>query len=193
MIDDAQKELIRQAADLFQYPYEPISPCIQKVIDDLDQMYPIIGRELNRFSQSVERMEPCKVEELYVQTFDVQASCCLDVGYVLFGEDYKRGQFMAEIRKLEREYHVDTGTNLPDFLPHMLLLITRMSDEDARLLVSTFIFPAITKMAQTFDESKNAYRYLLRSMKDLLEEVYQPEIEEPLQALPVVQERQACQ
>ena len=37
--------------------------------------------------------------EYYIKTFDVQASCYLDIGYILFGEDYKRGEFLVNLAK----------------------------------------------------------------------------------------------
>ena len=100
-------------------------------------------------------------EELYVATFDVQAACCLDVGYVTFGEDYKRGQFMAEMKVLMREHQIEIGTELPDFLPNILRLLPKVSYAEAQELVEKIVAPAIVKMQEPFSESFNPYKILL--------------------------------
>ena len=65
-------------------------------------------------------------QEYYISTFDVQAICFLDIGYVLFGEDYKRGIFLVNIKKEQIKAGNDCGSELPDHLPNILTLLPKM-------------------------------------------------------------------
>jgi nitrate reductase assembly molybdenum cofactor insertion protein NarJ len=51
-------------------------------------------------------------EELYTKTFDVQPICYLDLGYVIFGEDYKRGAFLLHMQEEQQKVNNDCGTDL---------------------------------------------------------------------------------
>ena len=113
------------------------------------------------------------MEELYTHTFDVQAIAYLDVGYVLFGEDYKRGHFLVKMQGLQREYGNDCGTELPDFLPNILTLLPRLSDrQETAELVNSIVLPAIDKMIQGFKENGNIYRDVLQTVSGVLREDY---------------------
>ncbi len=114
-----------------------------------------------------------EMEELYTRTFDVQAIAYLDVGYVLFGEDYKRGHFLVKMQALQREYDNDCGTELPDHLPNILTLLPKMADQqEVEELVGKLVLPAIDKMTQGFKESENPYLEALRTVAEVLKEDY---------------------
>lgn len=114
-----------------------------------------------------------EMEEVYTRTFDVQAIAYLDVGYVLFGEDYKRGHFLVKMQGLQQECGNDCGTELPDHLPNILTLLPRMADqEEAGELVNKLVLPAIDKMVQGFAENGNPYLDVLRMVSGVLQEDY---------------------
>jgi len=169
---------------LLFYPYEPLLPKVRHCRALLQEKYPEQAEQLAAFEDYVQSVPDAQVEELYLQTFDIQAVCCLDVGYVQFGEDYKRGQFMAQLKELHRKYGVDLGSELPDFLPNVLILLSRIPKEEAALLVSIFIEPAVSSMVKSFEGSKNVYRAPLQVIQDFLERTYLP------QKLPVIQPRE---
>ena len=64
--------------------------------------------------------------ELYLRTFDVQAITTLDIGYVLFGEDYKRGALLAGLSAEHKKVSNDCGIELADHLPNVLRLLPKM-------------------------------------------------------------------
>lgn len=110
------------------------------------------------------------MEELYVCTFDVQSICCLDVGYVMFGEDYRRGQFMAQLKMLEKARGIACGSELPDFLPNILRLLPRLDNNEAQTLVETIVAPAIDKMLAGFATDGNIYREPLAALREVIKE-----------------------
>ena len=108
------------------------------------------------------------LEELYTRTFDIQAPCTLDVGYVLFGEDYKRGHFLVKMHELQNQYENDCGTELADHLPNILTLLEKMKETDpeqAEDLVKKIVLPALEKMLQRFSaDTENIYAGRLRDV-----------------------------
>ncbi len=101
-------------------------------------------------------------QEYYLKTFDVQAVCYLDIGYVLFGEDYKRAQFLVNLKQEHQKAGVDCGTELADHLPNVLKLLEATNDHEfADELGFVVLIPAIRFMILKFGGSVNFYRGLL--------------------------------
>ncbi|NJN14286.1 MAG: hypothetical protein HC813_01110 [Planctomycetes bacterium] len=70
--------------------------------------------------------EASEMEELYTRTFDINPVCSLETGWQLFGEDYKRGAFLVEMRQRLQEAEIPEGTELPDHLGYTLRLLGRL-------------------------------------------------------------------
>lgn len=114
-----------------------------------------------------------EMEELYTRTFDIQAVCPLDVGYVLFGEDYKRGHFLVKMRELHEAYGNDCGTELADHLPNILRLLPLMPDPgEAGEFVNRLLLPAVEKMLEGFSDHGNLYAGVLAATRDILQQDY---------------------
>lgn len=128
---------------------------------------------LDEFIQFLNITSPEKVEELYLRTFDVQAVTTLDIGYVLFGDDYKRGELLVNLSKEHHKVGNDCGNELADNLSNLLRLIPKMIDGEIRNeLVDMIILPALAKIIKEFEvkniEMKNnVYK---RKYKTLIEQ-----------------------
>lgn len=100
-----------------------------------------------------------ELQELYTRTFDVQAATTLGIGYVLFGDDYKRGELLVHLNREMRAAGVDCGSELPDHLPTILRLLARWDDAElARELVAEIVRPALERMLAEFEEQRAAER-----------------------------------
>lgn len=126
-----------------------------------------------KFMSAIASLDQGAWEELYVATFDVQAVCCLDIGYVLYGEDYKRGQFMANLKEAYRTLGIEIGLELPDHLPNILRLLPKLKFGDAADLVNGVVAPALDKMSGGFEKSENPYRFLIAIVRQVLRQDYQ--------------------
>lgn len=116
------------------------------------------------------------IEEAYTNTFDVQAVCPLEIGYTLFGEDYKRGEFLVRMSDLHQEHQTPiNNSELSDFLPNVLMLLNRMPDDEFKKeFIEKIVMPALTKMLKNFDEKKglNPFSLPIRALTDLLARHY---------------------
>src|SRR5215831_3801063 len=117
---------------------------------------------LDEFRSGVAAQSLSGLQELYTRTFDLNPACALEVGYHLFGENYKRGEFLAHLRETEAPFDLGQSQQLPDYLPVLLRLLPRLEDEELRgSLITECLIPGIEKMLASFKDGDNAYRSLL--------------------------------
>lgn len=148
-------------AELFVYPDKQYIERVKNLREFLSKSYPAAKVHLDEFLELLPIHDLDLMQELFTRTFDVQAVTTLDVGYLLFGDDYKRGELLANLSREHREAGNDCGSELGDHLPNMLKLLARLKDEDLiGDLVNELLVPALTKMIREFDptqiEKKNA-------------------------------------
>ena len=93
----------------------------------------------------------------------------MEVGYVLFGEDYKRGQFLVHLQQEHRRAGNPCGSELADFLPNVLNLVPQWVDPQvAHEFTTVFLIPAVEKMLEGFKENGNVYAGPLRTVLEIL-------------------------
>lgn len=103
-----------------------------------------------------------ELEEAYTRSFDLNPACTLDVGWHLFGETYKRGQFLAMMRHHHHLHGIEEGTELPDHLPALLDLSMHLESQDALDLVDDCVLPALEKVLEALQEGP--YRPVLQAL-----------------------------
>lgn len=125
--------------------------------------------------------EPEK-QELFTRTFDIQAPCCLEVGYAVFGEDYKRGHLLVQLQGLHRKFDNACGTELADHLTNILTLLPKIAKADfdeTRDFVSFIVLPGVEKMLEAFKDEANPYRSLLATVFKTIQDDFDPEWTNP--------------
>jgi nitrate reductase assembly molybdenum cofactor insertion protein NarJ len=142
-------------APLFRYPSEKLGNQARLVLNAIQTSYTEAAESLRKFEEFVHRTPLDTMEEIYTKTFHIQAICYLDLGYVIFGEDYKRGEFLAHMKREQREAGNDCGTDLPDNLSNILTLMPLLADKELIEELSLMIMvPGLRKMLQEFDSAK---------------------------------------
>ena len=142
-------------AGLFAYPDSNFPANVKQVQKYLDQNYPKAGAELKNFTKFVSNASQTELEELFTRSFDVQAVTTLDLGYVLFGDDYKRGAVLVNLNREHREAGNDCCNELADHLPNILRLLCKMQKPELRIeLVEKIVAPALQKIIGEFDPEK---------------------------------------
>ena len=155
----------RLFADILDYP----APALVEQVDELILLVApaddAVGQLLARFRGYITGNAPGRREELYSGTFDLQPLCYPYVGYQLFGEEYRRGMFMARLREQFRCSGFAAGDDLPDHICVILrFLAGREPEEVERELVSECLVPALRKMITGITDAANPYRDLLQAL-----------------------------
>lgn len=162
-------------ADLLRYPSADYPEKAQKCYDMLLERNPVAALELKPFVEYVTTHSVDQREELYTKTFDVQPICYLDLGYVIFGEDYKRGAFLLHMQEEQLRAGNDCGTDLSDNICNMLTLYTK-TDNQALLdeLAVKILIPGLEKMIGEFKQARVELK--MKVLKKLHRAIIQEEL-----------------
>lgn len=142
-------------ANLFRYPKDGYADNVNETAAMLKDNYPKAYEEIKPFVDIVNSNTNYETEEIFGKTFHIQAICFLDIGYVLFAEDYKRGDFLVQMKNEQRKANNDCGEELADNLPNVLALMALLEDEVflGELAVRVMV-KALKLMLDDFDISR---------------------------------------
>lgn len=185
---DAQRAAYTGAAQLFDYPSPAAAATAGGLLSSppawLEAASPEMRTLVEQFARAVTALPLGRWEELYTQTFDLQPDLTLNMGHQLFGEDWKRSSLLIELQAIMPRYGIDCGTELPDYLPHLLRLLaarpippalTAERDEsvdegaDVRDLRAEVVLPALRALSAKL-AADNPYTPLLQALTLLLME-----------------------
>jgi nitrate reductase assembly molybdenum cofactor insertion protein NarJ len=146
-----------QLARLFAHPGPSLDADLTAAIACHADACPEAARALRTFAEQLPLDDPIALQELYTRTFDVQPITSLDIGYTLFGEDYKRGALLANLSGEHTRAGNDCGAELADHLTNVLRLLPRMADTALREeFVGVMLVPALRAMIREFDPARMA-------------------------------------
>jgi hypothetical protein len=98
----------------------------------------------------------------------------MDIGYILFGDDYKRGELLANLNREHKQADNDCGSELGDHLPNLLRLISKLDDQNLIVeMIEELLVPALTKMISEFEPDR------IKKKNELYEKHYKTLIETP--------------
>ena len=142
------------AAGLLDYPGPESAGRWRTLPAMLRGRYPDAALEVERFLDAIPA-STLDLQELHTRTFEVQSLTTLDVGYVLFGDDYRRGALLSNFNREHGRAENDCGGELADHLPNLLRLMPKI--EDAELLgelAEQLLVPALMLMIREFDPER---------------------------------------
>ncbi|MEO6486917.1 MAG: molecular chaperone TorD family protein [Thermoanaerobaculia bacterium] len=147
---------VLRVAELLRYPDPPPRSCS----DD--------GPEIRAFFGETAAADADGMEELYTRTFDLNPVATLEVGWHLWGEQYERGRFLANLRGAQEVLGIEAGTELPDHLTVLLPMLAKMPASNRDQLVREKLLPALEKIEKPLEESGNPYRHLIKAARAAL-------------------------
>jgi nitrate reductase molybdenum cofactor assembly chaperone NarJ/NarW len=167
-------------AELLEYPgrsgRSPVDTA-GRLLGHLEAMGPETGESANcvrTFLDKAHMLSPVEIEETYTATFELNPAFHLYAGFVLFGESYKRGALLVELKRELIKHEIELKNELPDFIPLLLRLVSRLSScsndnsESAHELVRLCVFPAVDKIVEGIKTLENPYSSLLVAVRDYL-------------------------
>jgi nitrate reductase delta subunit len=119
-------------AQLVDYPRPGIAAAARECRRLVEQESPEAAALLDEFAAFAERTPDDMLEEIYTATFDLNAHCHPYIGFHIFGEDYRRSQFLLELKELFRTHGYDPGIELPDHLARILQFMAICPDQELR-------------------------------------------------------------
>lgn len=90
-------KLYKSLSKLMEYPGDVYPDLLNDIESLIENDYPEASKVFQKFGETVSPLSKEALQEIYTRTFEVQAVTTLDLGYLMFGEDYKRGQLLANL------------------------------------------------------------------------------------------------
>ncbi len=158
-MEEREGNIFGLLADVLEYPTAGIPAQAKACRDALANRNRQAGKHMGAFAEFCTTTPAGSIEELYIDTFDLDAVCCPYVGFHLFGEDRARGAFMVRLKEQYRANNFPLGSELPDHISVMLRFLgSAQGDAERDDLVSYCLIPAAKKMISLFEDSGNPYR-----------------------------------
>ena len=157
-------------AGLFDYPDPQTEKCLASTLNLLSGSYPEGLEAFAIFRQEFIAMDQHQREEYFINTFDVEAVTSMDLGFILFGEDYKRGNFLAMMQQEQVQAGNHLGSELADHLPNVLRLMPLMTDKEvAAELAFSIIIPAVREILKKFGAGGNIFQKAFQTLLAILQ------------------------
>ena len=120
-----------------------------------------VKRHMRKFLDEVGALSLGAWEELHTATLDLNAPFVPYVGHVEWGDNYRRGAFMADLKRSMEDTGVDLGGELPDHIEPILRYLAA-TDQPLDDLVEVLPRTVIT-MAHTLESAApdNPYCHLM--------------------------------
>ena len=148
---------------LLEYPDPSTASLAASLSERLAGEHPELAAAIGELAAWLDSVTQGRAEEAYTLLFDLTPVSSLHLGYHLFGEDYARGELLANLVFELRKAGVDKGNELSDFLPTLMRLLVRLDEEeDRRLLLEQLLLPGLEKVNKELSRSKGPWAELLR-------------------------------
>ena len=157
--------MYQHLASLVSYPDAELFRALDDCIQALAPEAPEAAALLEHFRDAAQELGQDALEEAYIQTFEMQAETALYIGHQLFGEDWRRGTFMACLKERYRECGFSSGAELPDHASVILrFLEVEQSGPEKEELIGDCIVPALHKVLRAMEGKKTPYGDVVRAL-----------------------------
>lgn len=118
--------------------------------------------ELEDFIQFLESSHLWAIQEEYVKAFDLFPLCPPYLSHHIYGESYRKGEYMVRLKEIYREHGFEMPENLKNELPDHIAVITgflgTLEQKDRRDFIG-FIINGLKKMADAVRNKDTPYRF----------------------------------
>jgi nitrate reductase delta subunit len=127
--------------------------------------------QMDRFLREVSGLDLGRWEELHTMTLDLSPLFVPYVGHVKWGENYRRGEFMADLKRDMGRAGVDLQGELPDHIEPILRYLAATSEPLSDLV--DVLPEAVKTMASTLKRANdhNSYRHVLAATRTVVEDI----------------------
>lgn len=154
-------------AGILDYPEQSISELVGECLAQVSVEAPEACAQLIDFQSAIAQKSLGQLQEVYTNAFDLRPDCTPNLGYHLFGDDARRGLFLAELKERMEARGIALGVELPDHIT-LILRYLDSAEEERPPVIEDCLLPAVSRMVQVIEQSGNPYEHALRSLLSLL-------------------------
>lgn len=155
-------------AKLLEYPTQrsetlSLAERLRKTLDRMG-----VKNTLSEFIYFVEKSGLGAVQEEYVRTFDLSPICYPYLSHHIFGESYKRGEYMVELKEIYRSlgYSPPEG-ELPDHIAVVLDFLSTLAEENRRDFLVKYVTLGVSRMANVIGTEDTPYAHVIEACNNL--------------------------
>lgn len=170
-------EILSIYAQALQYPYPGQAEALQaqpRALTDEPGL-----NAWRTFVQEIGARSLSEQEELFTRSLDLNPLAAPYIGYQMWGENYKRGEFMARLGQEMELYAIELEGELPDHLRPVLRYLAAAAAPLPELI--EVLDPALAAMRTSLkkSEARNPYLHLLTAIEQACKHLsnLQPEAE----------------
>jgi nitrate reductase molybdenum cofactor assembly chaperone NarJ/NarW len=171
MNETQPQSIYRLFAELLSYPTPALKTQVRQCDRQLAPDYPQAAELITSFESAIANTSIDRLEEIYTSTFDVNPICFPYPGFHLFGESFKRGEFLVKLQQKYQEQGFKAPENeLADHLPVLLQFLSTLNTDAvlAQELIEDCLVPALQQMSKGF-KTDNPYATLLPALLSVLQ------------------------
>ncbi len=150
---------------LLDYPTQELVDnlrLLQKSVDKKMELAPEEQEAIGGFIKWMRKHDLLELQEIYVQTFDMQPEHSLHLTHHLFGDDRGRGPALVDLGEHYKGEGMEVKSGeLPDYLPLILEYVSTLDDFAARVFLADAA-KVLTVLAANLEESSSPYAPLVR-------------------------------
>lgn len=154
-------------AGILDYPDKTLAELVAGCSRELAREDPEANAHLLLFQSAIAEESLGRLQEFYTDAFDLRPDCTPNLGYHVFGDDARRGVFLAELKGRMAAANIPLGAELPDHITYILRYLDLVEQERIPL-IDDCLLPSLTKMLAVFENTNNPYGHVLRSLLSLL-------------------------
>ena len=161
-----------QPAAVVALAYRYPTPNALERLDEAVQSLPrgSTRRSMEKYLSEVGALDLGQWEELHTETLDLSPHFVPYVGHVAWGENYRRGEFMADLKRDMERHDVDQFGELPDHIEPVLRYLAQVPRPLTDL--TDVLVESVVTMQATLDKASpgNPYRHVLAATLSVVEE-----------------------
>ena len=98
--NDVKRNIFKLFAHILEYPRNSVMDFVLEGESILNDISVEATMQLSEFRDFIKTVSVEQLQEVYTVTFDMNAAYQPYVGYLLFGESYKRSMFLVELKNI---------------------------------------------------------------------------------------------
>ncbi len=155
-------------ADILDYPERSVARSLGDCAAELEPEILEAYAHLKVFQDAIGDKSLRQLQELYTNAFDLRPDCTPNVGYHLFGDDARRGLFLAELKGRMESRGMPLGVELPDHIALLLRYLDIAEEEERTIVIVDCLIPAVARMVEVLKPGGNPYEHALSALLSLL-------------------------
>jgi len=146
-------------AKILDYPNDLLINNIKHIILLINQNKSISKNEIispiKNFLDVISKKNISEIQEIYIKSFEIQSIVTLNIGYLIYGDDYKRAELLINLNNEYKKNNIKCENDLSDYLPNILIFLSKCKNMALiNEFISNFLMPALKVMIDEFDPEK---------------------------------------